>query len=663
MRTTPVGVLTAGFFFLLPFFVLPGLFYTDVNSKFFLTIAYIDIVLVSAAFYLYSFRGGVSVKAQWMLGALGLFLISTYLSVWVGVFPERSLWSDIFWSTGTVFITHLVAVSIALAYLLTAHDWQLVRRAITASVGILSGLSILGVNGMGALSTILWIPLAKGSLTLGNETYIGAYLVLGLVVACIELCRAPRWSRWWYFSSATIGLVMLSPLITNYALLMGVVSVTTIVTEPFQVLGLARASSAAAYLLLIFLAGYFLLRRYGTHPYIRIAPYVWGGLLLGMVAVGVSLLFTPGSLVQEKYIEESTAARIIVWDSARAAIQERPVLGSGPENFGLAVESHFDTRLFYDENNNEIWFERGHNAFIDTLVTTGIVGLLVFMLLIGAYYVAAYRAYRHGRIGEGEMAVLFAFPCIHLVQMQTGFDTVGSYVLLSALGSYVLWHEVQMGAREYVMPATMRKVVAGALCLGAVASIGGVVGSEYSRQRALYESFNPTNPSLQKQYLEASLVSTSSFETLRLSSSSFILGSLDVLEKRATPERIQAILDTAAVYDARYAAYLAQTPDHYRARMNYVYLMLIETSLGRDRIAEAKELVQGSYHLSPGNPITPVLDAMVELYGGNLTEANRLMDKALALDPNVRFTQQVAAYLKRQEQKFPSLDILTLSNL
>lgn len=663
MRTTPTGVVTASFLFLLPFFVLPGLFYADVNSKFFLTIAYIDIVLASAALHLFFFQRRVSVRGQWMLGALGLFLVSTYLSVCVGLFPERSLWSDIFWSTGTLFITHLAAASVALAYLLTANDWQLIRRAVTVSVGVLGGLSLLGVNGLGAEGTLLWISLAKGSLTLGNETYIGAYLVLGLLVACIEMSRTTRRSKWWYVSGVAIVLIMLSPLITNYALLTGTVTAMEVVAQPFLLLGLARSSSAAAYLLILFLGGFMLLRRYATHPYLRIAPYVWGLLLVGLVTVGISLLFTPGSLVQEKYIKESTAARIIVWDSSRAAIQERPLLGSGPENFGLAVESHFDTRLFYDENNNEIWFERGHNAFIDTLVTTGIVGLLVFMLLISAYYVAAYRAYQQGRLGEGEAAVLFAFPCIHLVQMQTGFDTVGSYVLLATLGAYVLWHEVQMGTPDYVVPVTMRKMLAATLFLTAVTSVSIIVGSEYSRQRALYESFNPTNPTLQKQNLEASLMSSSSFETLRLSSSSFILGSLSVLEKHATPERVQAILDTAAVYDAHYQEYLAHTPNHYRARMNYAYLMLIETSLGRDRTAEAKQLIQGSYALSPGNPITPVLDSMVELYSGNLKEAQRLMDQALALDPNVRFTQQVAAYLKRQEQKFPSLDILTLSNL
>lgn len=663
MRITLAGVSTAGFLFLLPFFTLPGLFYADINSKFFLSIIFVNVLLVMAAVHVYRSRNTFTISGKWMCGALGLVLVSMYVSAAVGVYPARSLWSDIFWSSGTLFLTHLALLAVVLPHLLTSDDWRLARRAVAVSAAIMGALSIIGVNGLGAVSNILWVPLSKGSLTLGNETYFGAYLVLALVVAFIELARTVRGSHWWYGIIASSALIVCSPLILNYNLFTGSASISELVAQPFILLGLARASSAAVFLLLTFLAGVLLLKRFVPERFRVSAQYAWAGILLLCIGLGISLLFTPGSVVQEKYIEESTAARIIVWDSAREAIQDRPLFGAGPENFGIAVEPYFDTRLFYDENNNEIWFERGHNAFIDTLVTTGVVGLFVFSLLIFSYVFVVYRACRKQLIGETEAAILYAFPFVHLVQMQTGFDTIASYVLLTFVGSYVLWLETCMSRDGYVVPKIVRTAVSVALVSLALVSLFVVVGGEYSRQRALFESFNPTDPARQQVNLEKSLTRSSSFESLRLSSSSFILGSLDVLADRVTPARVNAILATAEVYERRYEEYIAHTPTHYRARINYVYLLLIETSLGKDRTEEAKRIITESYALSPGNPITPALDSVVELYSGNIPEAQRRMDQALALDPNVEFTQQVAAYLERQIKQFPSLDILTLTNL
>ena len=97
--------------------------------------------------------------------------------------------------------------------------------------------------------------------------------------------------------------------------------------------------------------------------------------------------------------------------------------------------------------------------------------------------------------------------------------------------------------------------------------------------------------------------------------------------------------------------------------MNYVYLMLLQTVLGRDRTDEAKQFLADSYELSPTNPITYVLDSVTELYRGNLQEAHRLMDTAVLLAPEARFTQATSAFLDQQIKSYPNLSPLLLENL
>ena len=97
--------------------------------------------------------------------------------------------------------------------------------------------------------------------------------------------------------------------------------------------------------------------------------------------------------------------------------------------------------------------------------------------------------------------------------------------------------------------------------------------------------------------------------------------------------------------------------------MNYAYLLLIMMALGEDRVDDAKQIIQDSYALSPGNPLTYILNALAELYGGNVRESDRLMIEALAINPDIEFTQAAAVYFEKQKTLFPNISVLKLTNL
>ena len=665
MRSTGLGIFAALGAALLPFVTTNSVFYGSINAKFFFVIVLTDILLLSGAYLIFKGKGQLRL-ARPLLYALGALLFVQYIAMFFGVHPGRSWWSDLFWMSGVLFLTHIAALALILATFLTKADWARIRRSVALSTGLFGLLTIIGVEGMGYSEKLLWLPMGDSGLSFGNGTYAGVYLLLAFVLGLIELSHtAPgKWRRLLIASLAGMGL---SPVLVNIGILFGKVPLGEVLANPILILGSSRASSATFILLLVYLGGRFALSRFAPDRAKQSVLRAWGAAVLLGIALGVGLLFTPGSFVQKAYIESSTAARLIVWESSFEAFAERPFLGWGPENFNHALERHFDNRLFLNENIGEIWFDKAHNFFVDTAVTTGAIGLLAGILVMAAFIFTVYRARESELIGETESILLMALVPAHLLQLQTGFDTVATYALLGFIAGYALWLEGQLGeeSSKKVAPTSFtRTVVAAGMVLAALASFTVVFLSELERQTALVRTFKSSgNAEAQKAALAQSLSRTSSFESLRLSSASFLKGALMTIAQSNDPGSVRKVLAFIAVYEAQYQRYLALAPDHYRARMNYAYLLLLKSTLGENRLEEAKAVIRDSYRLSPENPLTYILESLAELYGGNLREADRLMKKALALNPEISFTKEAAAHLEKQKRQFPNITVLKIGNL
>lgn len=652
---------------LLPFIVSSSILYGAINAKFFFLIAAVDALLLWSAYCIY--KGGMRVTRAHrpLLYALALLLLAQYATMFLGVHPGRSWWSDLFWMSGVLFLTHIAALSVMLGFHLSRADWTLVRRAIAVSAGVFSVATIVGTEGLGFSGTFFGLDFSDSGLSFGNGTYAGVYLLLAFILSAIELSRTAE-GTWRRILLGCVTAVALSPVLVNIGILFGKTPIADAFANPVVLLGSSRASSATLILLLVFLAGRYVIKRFMPEQTGRKMFLVWSTVLCASIVTGIGLLFTPGSLVQKAYVESSTAARLIVWESSAAAITERPVWGWGPENFNYALERHFDNRLFLNENIGEIWFDRAHNFFVDTLVTTGILGLMASLFVMAAYLFTVHRAGRRNLIGETETALLLALPMAHVLQLQTGFDTVATYGLLGFIAGYALWLENQL-AQESKRTFGLRRGGAYALAalaaLFAVASFKLIIVDELSRQTALLAAFRTSgNAAAQQDAIQASLTRDSSFEALRVSSASFLKGALmSVAQNPGNTEKVRRVLDFMKIYEARYEKYLRSAPDHYRARTNYAYLLLIKTTLGEDRLDETKALIRDSYRLSPKNPLTYVLDSVAELYSGNLKEADRLMQAGLALNPDIEFTQEAAAYLEKQKKIFPNITVLKIGNL
>lgn len=666
MKYSLLGIVVATTLALFPFVTTDALFFGAVNTKFLLVIFAVDLMLLLAAYFMYRSERITLSARPWLLAALLLAAAAHTVAAYFGVYLERSLWSDIIRSSGLVYLGHIAILALILGAWARETDWSLVRRTIVLSTGLFALLSIVGAYGLGAAGRFFWFDLSSEALSLGNSTFAGTYLLLALVIAAWELTRSWRSVRWRTALLVSSALIAFSPLLLGARDTIEALAVGTFVNNPEVLLGSARASSATMFALLFFAGAYALCERFLTGSRRWLAQTGIAAIFLIGMIVSLGLLFTPGSVVQDAYIESSTGARIVVWEGGLEAFKERPYFGWGPENFNSAFERHFDNRLFQNEYIGEIWFDRAHNIFIDTLVTVGIVGALSIVLVICAFAYTVFRARRSGTIGKHEAVILWALIPAHILQLQTGFDTVGSYLLLGIIVGYGLWLEQRTtsGSISVSLGGAVRASGVTVLLLAALASFVFVFLAEVNRQAALRAIFLTSNMEEQHEYIKTALSRTSDFEGLRLSASSFIKGGLAGMATASDQEVYrETLLSSAELYESYYRAYLEDYPDYYRARMNLAYLLMVQTALGNNRLEEAHELLQDSYHLSPENPITYGLDATVAVYSRNFQAAATLSDEMLALNPDAPFSQDMYAYIGEQIMSFPNVTFLKLENL
>ncbi len=671
-KSTFLGILAAIFFGLLPFISSHTLFYGQINSKYFFIVGFALILLVIFAYRLLTRGHSVSLKNRPLLILLGLTFVLYAVSAFLGLHPVKSLWSDIIRSSGIFFLSHVAIIAVILGEFLRERDFSLIRRSIAISSGIFALISFFSPEAMGFNGKILWINLSENGLTLGNSTFAGAYLLLSLGLAFVEISRMDKGSRMRKILITASGLMMASPYLLNIKLLS--TSFPTIFSHPIQILGGARSASASMLLFLTYIFVYFLINKLTSQNFKKYILPVWNGLFTFVVVLAVTLLFVPGSFVQNKYIEESTGARVIVWESALKAIKERPYLGWGSENFREATQRHFDNRLYLDENIGEVWFDRAHNVIIDTLVDVGIVGLIIFLVLWGGFILKIRQAVKVGIIKNTEFIILSSLVVVYFLQLQTAFDTVATYTLLGFIIGYGLYLERTLSVKDINETkrnilksqngAILNKTLGTLFILLAMISFKFCLFDELQRQSALMKTFKETNSERQKKLAALSISRISSFESLRLSSNSFLKGALaEVINSKGDKNKIAQILSYIDLYGNQYSIYLKENPYDYRARMNYSNLLLIESALGRNRIDETKSIIGSSYILSPQNPLTYVLDSLAFLYGGNLKVSREKIIEGIALNPEIEFTKSVRDYIEVQAKKIPNISVLNLENL
>ncbi|MCA9353491.1 O-antigen ligase family protein [Candidatus Nomurabacteria bacterium] len=660
-NTTVYGKIFSIFTLIFPFFITTKIAYGSVNAKYFALL-----LLTSIALLFFAFREDKQIRipkiSKYLSISIVLFISSLFVSAILGVDFSRSFWSDIQRETGLLTVLVLLILSFVNSQILTKNDWFSFLKSLIVSSSIFSFLYIFGQNGLWIINKrVGFLNFATDGMTFGNSTFAGAYLALTFFITIAFFLNSKIKKEKLIYGSL-LFIQAISPIFINYNTLLGKNEFTGI----SSIVGSAQASAVVAYAGLVYLFIREVIKRFVKKDNIKsITLKSFSTVSLLSVCILLSLLFTSNSFVQKKYIEISTAARIIIWDFSFDAVLEKPVLGWGGDNFEVPFTKYFDNRLYYKENIGEVWFDRAHNIIVDTLVANGFLGLLLYLSVIFFAIYTLNKNKKEGNIDDRLAHVLGLVFVGHIIQLQTSFDMVSSLFLWWSLLAFIfsVGSFTEEDNKEYVLKdnKNYHKIIAIPLFV----SILVLFFTDMSWQRSLVKVFNSKNYEERSINIENAFKRPGSFEIRRFLYAGFVSGIHNIMYKTGLSEDQQVIAKKELnLYIEEYEKHVEERPDDYRGRVALAYLYQFSTILGEDRLEDSENiLLNGTFELSPNNPLAYSVLALTKLYGGDIPSAKEYSTMALELNPNIEVSQRIYSHILKQEETFPEVSFLKLENI
>ena len=360
-------------------------------------------------------------RASHIMWAVIAFAAWMAVATVFSVDPIKSFWSNFERMEGYVSLLHLFAwFVVAGAVLSAARLWDtFINTSIFASA----------VQGGWAVSQFLgWLSIssqsgARSDTTFGNATYIAVYLLINLFLTLYMLARLSRAES--RGNKATLQVLYGAALVLQAAGLL--------FTETRgAILGLGIGLVAAALYLMFFERG----KESRVLRHIAIGAVAFVVVFAGLMYAVRDTAFVKEvpalrRLASISLTETTVVSRLqYIWPMAFKGALERPVMGWGQENFSFVFNKNYQPGMY----NQEQWFDRAHNQFLDWLIAGGIPA---FLLYIALYVLAALAVLRAGALSHAERAAFFGLLAGYAFNNMFVFDNLISAVYFFALLAYL----------------------------------------------------------------------------------------------------------------------------------------------------------------------------------------------------------------------------------
>jgi len=375
-----------------------------------------------------------------------LFAFAHVLSTITSVAPHLSLWGSFIRAYGTynVLCYAIFFLLITLNLRTAGQLEQLITIALLAS---------LPVALYGALQRSGFDPIfpeydysSRVVSTIGNPIFLGAYLIMVIPLAFGRLLASlhallgsnqPPSSRRsmllevaGYASLLALQLICL--LYTQargpwFGLLSGAVLFSALIALRHRMKKLLLITIAASVALIALLVALNL-------PNTPLEPFT-GSPYLSRLAFSDELAAGTGT----------SWVRLFIWQGTLELIRSRPnigftpdplrplrlLIGYGPETMEAVFPQVYPPGLAYVEARESV-VDRAHNELLDLVVTTGVLGLLAFLLLVGSFFYCGFSLLWRTRSFKAQisLAALLSAMFAHLVEAQFGILLPSDELLL-----------------------------------------------------------------------------------------------------------------------------------------------------------------------------------------------------------------------------------------
>ncbi len=394
----------------IPLLYVDGMLYPYLAPK---TFIFRAVGILAVALFVYLFASGqpfyfkrLKQKLTWLPAGL---LAVAYATSLAGVNFYHSFWSTFDRGDGLLTLTIVVAF-FYLVLLYAGKDFVNKFLKVTALTGSLVALQALlqwveivsGIN-------IPGIDITRGRLggTLGNAAFLASYLGM-TAFATLAVARTVLASRVWKnlaYISAILQFIIIFLTATRG-------SIISLITIGFiflahqswkgggRVKNLSRTALAGVIMLgMIFIVFRAQLSQSSFEPVRRLAS--------------ISLQ------------DETVSSRLFLAKHLGGAVFDHPLTGYGGEHVVTVFNREYDPSAILEH-----WFDRSHNAFIDYFLQYGLVGGLLYILIILSGLMYARRMYKRG---ESVGVYIGLIILIYALQNLFVFDTAVTLWLLFVL--------------------------------------------------------------------------------------------------------------------------------------------------------------------------------------------------------------------------------------
>ncbi|MHB8710426.1 MAG: O-antigen ligase family protein [Minisyncoccota bacterium] len=326
----------------------------------------------------------------------------------------KAFWSNFERMEGWVLLIHLLGFFFAAGAVLRVEKkwraWFLTSLAVSL---IISGYALLQLGG----SLAIHQGSTRIDATLGNSAYLAIYFLFNVFIALWLALTPPKpgsgqagkyvWLKW-----SLISLAIVEAVLIFYTETRG------------TVLGLTLAFALAAFLTILT----------ASKRARRATAFALAGIL---ILVGGFYLARNSHFVQSNHVLQRIASisladgqtRFTIWHMALEGVTQDPktlALGWGQEGFNYVFNRYYDPSLYQQEP----WFDRAHNAFVDWLVAGGVPAFLLYLSLFGS---ALLLLWKSSELSRPERTLLTAALVGYAVHNLFVFDNLYSYIYFFAI--------------------------------------------------------------------------------------------------------------------------------------------------------------------------------------------------------------------------------------
>ncbi len=412
-----------------------GLF-PHISSKTFFLYLITEVLLFSWLYVVYTDKSYRLTKTQ--LKWLSIPTLFVFWATLTGILSTNfnlSLWSSLGRGTGLLTLYHCLALSFVFTSLVNKHGVKYfisLLKFFVYGAFILAFSVWLGSDGFG-LSTDVFKKDAGGGFG-GNSTLTAGYLMFGLAASLFLVFTKDVKKRIKLFSIFTILTIIFSPVfISAYKIISG---------DGF--IGTARGT------MLAIVAGSFFTAL--TYLFLsqkrKLRIFSVSLLGVGVIVFGVlwAQLINPNTFIHQKFAEGARATRFIFWDVAQKAMDERPILGYGWENYPISFQKYFNPQVLTQNNSFEGWVDRAHNIYFDVGSTTGYPGIIMYALLILSIIYTIYIAYKKDKLSRIQASIfigwVFAYVANNLFTFDSNISLMTLFVLIGIIYSLSSQNEI-----------------------------------------------------------------------------------------------------------------------------------------------------------------------------------------------------------------------------